>query len=303
MSKAVKTGFCSDCKRDKTLLMTATDVKINYGLTDEELNDKSNGFNIYYYKNYKTLSRKFIIEEIENYVKNTLVNGNVLLKKKLEKVNAKKLKKIRINEIDTFILSNIVNKNDSDLIKIINEYKKMINVPIDKICSELSKKDKELTQINNHKNIFISNLKHIALEKISDQNYFIQELGISSENVKKFMKSEEYNIFVNNIDYKLREQYLVKYHTCLSAINEIKKSDIFPLMITYLKTTMINKFDIFMRKNELTEKLNARGLTLRNDSKICQWYIDGSIDNVNSLSNIDIMSVNDIVDIMEALIM
>jgi hypothetical protein len=142
--------------------MTATDVKKNYGLTDEELNDESNGFNIYYYTNYKTPSRKFIIKEIDKYVEKCTKNGNVLLEKKLKKANANKLKKLRINEIDTFVSLNIVNTYENDLIKIINEYKKMMNVPIDKIQSELLKKDKELTQINNRKNIFLNNLKQIA---------------------------------------------------------------------------------------------------------------------------------------------
>lgn len=49
----------------------------------------------------------------------------------------------------------------------------------------------------------------------------------------------------------------------------------------------------------MQEKLSAKGLQLRSDSKLCSFYIHGGIDYVNYNMDNKIESIDDIIDIME----
>jgi hypothetical protein len=75
-----------------------------------------------------------------------------------------------------------------------------------------------------------------------------------------------------------------------SDINIKSKSDL-PIAIR-------NIINIKLRKIEITNKLQNRGLELRHDSKICHAYINGGMDEVNEISN-KFNNVDDIIDAME----
>jgi hypothetical protein len=299
LPKTNKVRLCSKCKSDKTLLMSATNIKKIYGLTDEDLNSVDNNFHFFEFK-YKCVSgRRFIIKEIEDYVVKQIENGNKKLEKKLKVIQTKKEKKekkdLKTLEINTFLSQNIRNKTHSDILEIIDEYIESNNISLDKISIKISEKDKQITKNIEHKQLFFNNLKKIIINKLSNNKYFIHELKL--EEYIKFINSIEYSNFINTISIWIRK-YESKYHQCISSVNEIYKSGLLEIVYTDLKYDILKISSKYFRKNQLIEALKNQNLTLRQDSKICDWYINGGIENVNDKSEIHIESINDIVDIM-----
>ncbi len=79
---------------------------------------------------------------------------------------------------------------------------------------------------------------------------------------------------------------------------KVTKNLFFYVLPEYFPNIIGKYIKKYVRKYELIEKLAQKNLKLRSDSRLCNLYINGGIENMNNL-DVQINSVDDIVDIME----
>ena len=85
LSKNNTSGVCADCKSDETKVITTTNIKKIFGMTNKEIEDSD----LYYFNvsGHGNVGRKFIVKDVEEYVDNLIKKGNIKLQKKKEKYN------------------------------------------------------------------------------------------------------------------------------------------------------------------------------------------------------------------------
>ena len=306
LSKTSTCGVCSNCKFNDSVTLSATNAKKQYALTDDDLlNGNFFSFDVFIRGSRGT---KYLVSELETYSKKLLNSGNDSYKKKLEKKNilknTKLLKEKRTIEINKFLSENIKNTDDEIIVEIVAKFVDSKITKIEDISQQLLDRDKIVTQLNNSKEEFKNNFTQIIEEKLSDFNYLCKILNVDIATPFMPKYSDDCKYFKIYIDGEID-----------SYISEVIINNFDPLVCTkadILKTNHLENFESklsvqlivddvkhFIRENEVTQKLKQKKLERRNDSALCQLYIDGGIKYVKDNTNINIETLDDIIDIME----
>lgn len=304
ISKNADVCICSDCKFDDDMTLSATNAKKLYGLTNDDLN---NGdfftFEVCVHKKYGT---KYLVKELEEYSENKIeVDEKYASKMKRKKVLAenKELKENRKDEINEFIYRNLTNRSDPEIIKIQNDYVNSKIITIDDIKNNLLNKDKEISQLNKIKKTFSNNFKEIMRENLQEDSYVAKLLGLANTKETIFLiYNENYNLkfytdeIINDFIYEITSN---NFDCLITTKASILNSGYIKKIEESLKIRLLPVYERLAREHELKHKLLEKKLELRDDSKLCQLYINGGIQEVNDEIDIHIESVDDIVDVME----
>lgn len=287
---------CTDCKSDKSKVMTTTNIKKIFGITNEDIEDSD----LYYFNvsSYGNIGRKFIVKDVEEYVDNLIKKGNIKLKKKKEKYTNTIKYYQRKKEIDEFISNKIKNCDEPSILNIRNEYIKSNILDFSDVKEQLLQEEEKIYKINEQKKLFFNNLTDIINEKIKNKQ-FIEELKLNDEDTQYFIHSKWFKSYIANLKNYIVNNYSNLFDHIIITKACILKAGISDIVIK----NIINKLSIkkwkVIRTSRLEEKLHFAGLKLRSDSKICKCYIAGDIENVNKYIDVKISTIDDIVEIMK----
>ena len=297
IKKTNDSGFCVSCKSDKSMTITTTNAKKIYGLTDEDLEDDLlHSFSV---NNRGSTGTKYIITEIVKLANEICANTENPKKKK--KISEKLKLNKKTTEVDKFIKDKIINSTSVSIIKIRKEYIDSDVKSFKNTCNELSKEDKEITRINKSVELFKNNLSELVNDKFTKIKYYEKYCGISNEVITKY---ENYNTDFTELIFNLEHSkeytdFRNSDNTYFTSKGAIEKTDIFSKLNGIAKKYIMDNVDKLERKNNLIEKLMAKELILRSDSKLCSWYIAGGLEEVNKFSEVKFDSIDEIVDVME----
>lgn len=296
LTKGNISEVCSSCKSNKSLTITATNVKKTYGLSDEEL-DTNNFFSFDVKTRNGGYGRKFFVKEIDAYVAKEIENGNEKFNKKKKKADEKLIVETKTSEINNFVNKNIVNCTHPNITEIKNEYVMSKFIKLDDIKDKLIEEDKKIAIYQNNYTNFFSSLTEILAEKINITN-FKTEFGINEKDLSVFKTCNVYKTIAINHDF---EAYYSQnlFNNTINTVGEIIKTHIPEIIYAQIINDL--KLEAFrvIRQGELTNLLKSKNLVLRSDSKLCQYYIKGGLTEVNNNMDNAVTSVNEIVDIME----
>ena len=295
ITKTTLSKICASCKFSDTKTMTATNLKRTFGLTNEDI-EKSN-LNYFDVNCRGNAGRKFIVSEIEEYVAKLIEKGNIKLIDKKEKHDRQQIFMERKMEIEKFMFGELENVRNANIIKIAYKYIESDTMDIADIKKELIEEDIKIIKINNDKDIFYDNLTNIINEKIHG-NIFLKGLGLSDDEIKIFINDKWFVDFSSNLRNYIVDVY-GKFDNLVISKESILKTNIVKTVMNKIKIKILDKSKKIIRTHELINKLSKRKLYLRDDSQICSYYIDGGIDNVNANIDMEITSVDDIVEIMD----
>lgn len=296
ISKGNKSGFCLECKY-KTI--SRTNVKKLYKLTDDDLDDHDAELNSYDIIVRGTAGIKYFPDEIEKLVTkicNNLDESNKADKKKKDKLMANILKKNNKKELESSLGEKYYECTKND--KIHDLIQNYINLSSDNKKVKDDIKKKILTIYDDLKNAEKIKKQYIDMIDTTIKKRYTQDFitklikkggKISPTSVMLCIKeTDTYNKLTQNVIPELNDE------------KSLLKSDIFDKFDVHAKQYVINVSEQDERKTVLIEKLAQKGLVLRDDSKLCQYYIEGDVTRVMARTEIkNINSVDDVVDIMD----
>ncbi|AYV82456.1 MAG: hypothetical protein Hyperionvirus1_35 [Hyperionvirus sp.] len=292
------TKICPPCKNDDTVTITFTNARKLYKLTESDIDDAK----LYAIKvnNRGTTGRKFLIKDIE-----------ILAKKVFDALPPDNKQKIKN-------LENLENKQRRSAIKkyLSDKYTESFTSTVGdliELCSNGS-----ITYNDTIKDIdirftayklkqdFQYRLKKYVSEQFSEKSLSTyaannELLNLSSNDISEYFKNNNKISFLYMItqsrDY---ESFAANdLHINFTEV-DIDRSDLQMNLKIIAHQIIYSAVHKLYRTDDLIKKLTEKGLALRGDSKLCNWYIAGGIPMVKS-NYVDqqINSVDDIVNTME----
>ena len=325
ITKNNKTGICYSCKTNKNITITFTLARTKFKLTESEI--KNAGLFTIHTKVRGNSGRKYLIKDIESLAKKIInsLDPNDKRRTKMEK-KLGTIEPANIPKQKAIIPPTITNKPErgktimkyidekypeyknkllfTDLvIKYINNiitYESATTAMEEKYQNHLKKcnfeklllnyvtksfsKDELIKKIKTYHNLGLKKSVVLTEKLISD--YFIYDKNgnlynyISSQPEYVNFSQNEYHFNFNEVD--------------IDGVGFINKLSTKVEIYIYQNVTKQNRIIL------LTEKLHAKGLLLRSDSKLCNWYIEGDIVLVNkNIEDQPITSADDIVETMD----
>lgn len=206
-------SLCNNCRFDKNIMMTATEIKKNYKISEDDI-DSNKIYNETFKTIYGSYGKSYYIPELHQYVKNILVKDKIspkyLIWKKIEEMIDKiESEKENTNKVFKYVMDGIIIS--------LNKYNIPKNFIEDETMNEIIKnKINNLIENYNH-NIdkFVINILEI-IEKFYNKKLEIDgkiDEFIDPEFEEEAIKLKCYNDFIYKnknldecIDYMLREQ-------------------------------------------------------------------------------------------------
>jgi hypothetical protein len=268
VSKNNQSSLCVDCKFDKSITISHTNAKKVFFLIDNEL-ISANIF-CYKYSSHGNTCRIYIRDEVDKLAKN-IFEKQKLSDKRKTKYLRKRDEMENIKELNNFIINNIE--------EAYQEYTFASD-----IYQKYAKKP------NDFYKIIGKQLLENYYEKSARDYTMKQRAKLIDNSIKKELPNEN---FKNIKNFHFYTTYVTDFDQNLDiTIDLIKKK---------LLKNKIKKEEEDKRKKVLEKKLENIGLQLRQDSKLCSFYIMGGIDTVNFYYEGDaqLQSVDDIIAIMD----
>jgi hypothetical protein len=223
-----------------------------------------------------------------------LDESNKVDKKKKDKIMANILKKKNKEEITTFLGSKFFKCNNNEMTHNLMQSYIKLSSDNKKVKDDIKKKilaiHDDLENKQKIKNQFISLINGLLKKRYTTK--FIANIKkgkLDPSNVVSHIKqTDAYEKIIENVNPELNDE------------KALLKSDIFDKFDIEAEKYIIDVLSTAERKSELVRKLAKKGLTLRDDSKLCKYYIEGGMDRVTvCCQNQNITSLDDIVDIMD----
>ena len=223
ISSGNKSGVCNGCKFDKSIVISSTDTKRKYKLTDVDLlSEKLFSFKTTSSYNY---GYAYIIKEIEEFAKEKSSEASqeidTYIKERLDaldKVSKKDLSmKNKLTEELLQIKKQFLHHEKSYM----DEFKEMIKKCID-ACA---KKDDRIKFLD-------SNVIFVIKDTFQDANIVSKVCKINMDHVNKFLNKNSLEIY-DSIKYLIPQ-----IDNNIETINELKKCDIYSNIVNYAKEIM-----------------------------------------------------------------
>ncbi|AYV81170.1 MAG: hypothetical protein Harvfovirus19_15 [Harvfovirus sp.] len=298
LRKNNQTEICPKCKKDTTVTITFTNARKLYKLTESDIDDGNlYTINVNY---HGSPGRKYLIKDIENLAKKIFDQLPNTDKRKIKNLSSLTKKK-NLHAINKYIsgkytepfisqINDLIQQHANGLITY-DDATNAIEARYTLFNNKVSFKDllhKYISEQFSKASLTRLALNDELIDLISDDITLYFKYNNQVGFIHLITASQDYQLFANDDNHINFSEIDIDRSGLIAKLKTVAEQIIFPAVVK------------LYRREDLIKKLTEHGLTLRHDSKLCTWYLEGGISLVKSNSvGQTIHNLDDIVNIMD----